>query len=321
MGVPYVSVILLTCNRETLLPGMLDSILDQTFQDFELILVNNGSSDHTAGICNSYRDQDSRIALYTLEKNNGAAAARNFAVGRAHGTYISMVDDDDYCEPGMLEHLVSLAKSYDADISITGCVDEYEDGSVCPKYVYDEIYVWEGEQGLSEFLKREKFHTAPATKLFRRELFEGLRWTEGTRVDDIHFIYKLFCRSRRVVAQGKPMYRFYKHAGNMTAFLSGDMLRPDVLDDYLNMQDERVAYISGHCPALAGQARYARVSYMISMIEKIKKGKAEYCERQLGHMVEYLKLHKAELLDQIWCTDRERALYRQYVAPGSENEG
>lgn len=320
MGVPYVSVILLTYNRRQLLPRMLKSILNQTFADFELILVNNGSTDDTAEICEAYRDRDGRIVLYTLEENEGASAARNFALGRAGGKYISMVDDDDYCEPGMLDHLVSLAKSCGADISITGCVDEYADGSVCPKYVYEETYIWRGAQGLSEFLRREKFHTAPATKLFRRELFEGLRWTEKTRVDDIHFIYKLFCRSRCVVAQGKPMYRFYKHAGNMTSFLSGDVLRPDVLDDYLEMQDERVAYIAEHCPALAGQARYARVSYMISMIEKIRKGEAEQCGRQLEHMVRYVKLHKAELLDPMWCTDRERKLYRQYVEPGSGNE-
>lgn len=320
MRIPFVSVILLTYNREKLLPMMLESILGQSFGDFELILVNNGSTDGTAELCELYRKKDSRIALYTIKKNNGAAAARNFSLSKASGRYVNMVDDDDYCEPGMLEHLVGLAESFDADIAVTGCVDEYADGSVYPKYVYEETYIWRNEQGLSEFLKREKLHTAPATKLFRRELFEGLTWTEGTRVDDIHFIYKLFCKSKCTAAQGKPMYRFYKHAGNMTAFLSGDILRPDVLDDYLNMQDERASYISIHCPVLASQVKYARVSYMISMVEKIKRGQAEHCGRQLMYMTGYIKSHQSDLLDNEWCTDRERQLYSKYIEAVSADE-
>lgn len=310
---PAISVILITYNRDKLLQRMLLAIKNQTFEDYEVILINNGSVDGTQEICQQYATEDSRVKLSTIEVNRGAAPARNLGLDKITGDYVLMVDDDDYCKPNMFAHLYEMALEYNADITITGCVDEYPD-KILPKYVYDELYVWKGHQGLSEFLKREKFHTAPATKLFRKKLFYGKRWIEGTCVDDIHFIYKLFVDAKTVVAQGKPMYHFYKHDGNVSGFLSGDILKAHILNDYLAMQDERVEYISKYATELTEQAVYARVSYMISMVEKIKKGYAENCDEQLKYMIEYLRNHKDDLLGREWTTEREVNLMDMYVS-------
>ncbi len=308
-----ISIVLITYNRRNLLPKMISAVKAQTYEDYEVILINNGSTDGTVELCEEYANEDSRVKLINIDKNNGAAPARNVGLSHISGKYAIMVDDDDYMAPDMLEHLYNMAEKYQADIAITGCVDEYSDGEIVPRYVYDEQYVWNDEKGLREFLKREKFHTAPATKLFKSTLFEGKQWTVGTRVDDIHFIYKLFVDAKVVVAQGKPMYHFYKHGSNMTGFLSGDILKPDVLDDYLAMQDERVDYISTHAPEVTEQVKYARVSYMISMVEKIEKGQAENCEKQLAYMKEYLREHKDDLLGREWTTAREERLMKEYV--------
>lgn len=308
-----ISIILITYNRCHLLGRMIEAIKNQSFEDYEVILINNGSTDETALICDQYASEDERVKLVTIEKNNGAAPARNVGLSKISGRYTIMVDDDDCMEPEMLEQLYHIAEMYQADIAITGCVDEYSDGTIVPRYVYEELYVWEDVEGLREFLKREKFHTAPATKLFKSALFVGKQWTEGTRVDDIHFIYKLFVDAKVVVAQGKPMYRFYKHGSNMTGFLSGDILKCDVLDDYLAMQDERVAYISEYAPSVTEQVKYARVSYMISMVEKIEKGQAVGCERHLEYMKKYLREHSEELLGREWTTSREERLMKEYV--------
>lgn len=309
---PRISVVLSTYNRDKLISRMLDSILSQTFKEFEVILINNGSTDNTKTICQQYVEKDKRIRLIKIEINEGAAKARNIGIDVANGDYIIMVDDDDYCEPKMFEHLYYMVHNYNADIAITGCVDEYDDG-IYVKYQYDELYIWNKIEGVSEFLKREKFHTAPATKLFRKNLFGGLRWTTGTRIDDIHFIYKLFVEAEKVVAQAKPMYRFYKHSGNMTAFLSGDILKPDVLDDYLLMQDERVEHISNRIPQLNKQVRYARLSYMVSMVERIEEGYAEDCDKQLSYMKDYLRREKNEFFTSKWITEREKKIMENHV--------
>ncbi len=307
-----ISIILSTYNRQTLLPRMLDSLLSQTFSDFELLLINNGSTDQTDSICHQYVQRDSRIRYFSLEKNQGAARARNFGLDHALGDYVSMVDDDDYCCPDMMQTLFDMAAEHQADIAVVGCQNAYGD-ELEDFYVYDEEFVLRGSGGLSAFLERKLYNTNAGTKLFRRTLFDGLRWTEGTRVDDIHFIYKLFARAQTVVACGKPLYIKRKHDGNMTAFLSGNRLTPDVLEDYLAMQNERVDYITEHVPALTEQVRYARVSYMISMVERIELGDSEDCQKQLMKMKQFLRCHADELLKTRWTTEREKQLMQTYV--------
>ena len=307
-----ISIILSTYNRQALLPRMLDSLLSQTFTGYELLLINNGSTDQTDAVCRRYAQQDARIRYFSLEENHGAARARNFGLDHALGEYISMVDDDDYCCPDMMQTLSQMAETYQADIAVVGCRHVYGD-MIQDCYVYDGQYVLYGHDGLSAFLDRKLYNTIPGTKLFRRSLFNGLRWIEGTRVDDIHFIYRLFVRAQVVVACGKPLYIQYKHDGNMTTFLSGNRLTPDVLDDYLAMQDERVDYITQHVPALAGQVRYARVSYMISMVERIETGDAIGCESQLEFMKDFLRRHANDLLGTRWTTEREKRLMHIYI--------
>ncbi len=310
---PKISVILCTYNRKDFLIRMLNSVQAQTFKDFELILINNGSIDGTDKICEQYENEDSRIKLITIDINKGAANARNIGIDNAKGEYILMIDDDDYCKPTMFETLINNVIKYNADISIIGSVQENSDGNIKPKYVFDETYFYKGDECISEFLKREKFNTAPATKLFKKSLFEQLRWVEGTRVDDIHFIYKLFVRAKSIVVTGTPLYYVYKHGGNMTSFLSGDILKPDVLDDYLTMQDERVKYISEHLPNVEEQVKYSRVSYMISMVERIKIGNSIDCDKQLNYMINYLKKNENDLLGKKWTTEREIKLMNKYV--------
>ncbi|MCQ2014188.1 glycosyltransferase family 2 protein [Clostridium butyricum] len=311
--IPKISVIMVTYNREKLVERALNSVINQTFKEFELLLVNNGSTDNTLSVCEKYRNEDDRIKLYNIEKNKGSAYARNYAINYVNTEYLLIVDDDDYCEPKMFEHLYNMIVENNADIAITGCVDEYEDNKIVNKYVYDEKYIWNKEEGVSEFLKRDKFHTAPGTKLFKTNLFENVRFIIGKRIDDIHIIYKLFVLANKVVSQGLPMYRFYKHSGNETSFLSGDILKGDILKDYLEMQDERVKYISKNLPSLKKQVEYAKYSYMISMIEKIENGYSKECEKYNEYMKEVVRDNLKDIEKMPWLTKREEGIIAKYV--------
>ena len=308
-----ISVILSTYNRQKLLPRMLDSLLNQEFKDFELILVNNGSTDNTQSICEEYAQKDQRIKLYRIEKNNGPSFARNLGIDKAKGDYICFVDDDDYCEQNYLSMLYNLITEYDSDIAISGSVYEYNDKTISPKYIFEGTYVYNKVEGVSEFLKREKYNTAPATKLFKKELFENVRFISGVKIDDIHVIYKLFVNANKVVVNGIPIYRFHKHSGNMTGFIQKDILTPEILDDYLNMQKERVQYISERVPDLEKQVRYAEFSYMLSMVEKINNGHSINCELQYDIMIQKLCKNSDEILSCNWSTEREKDLMTKYV--------
>ncbi len=308
-----ITVMILTYNRAGMLSRAVDSVLAQSFQEYELLLINNGSTDNTAALCDEYAKKKEAVRVFTLSPNQGISAARNFALDQVQTEFCIFIDDDDFIEPDMLAHLYSMVQDFQADIAITGCVDEYPDGRIVPKYQFEEQYLLSREEGVSEFLKREKFHTSPGTKLFRYRLFDGIRFPKGVLIDDIHTIYKLFVAANRTVVQGKPDYHYCKHIGNATGFLSGSLLRPEVLEDYLNMQDERIAYISENLPALAEQTVYAKYSYLISMVERIEKGESEGCEAYLTKMKEALRENAEYFLRMEWTTDRERRLMAQYV--------
>lgn len=308
-----ITVMILTYNRAEMLSRVVDSVLAQSFQEYELLLINNGSTDNTDTICNAYAEKNNSVRVYTLPVNQGISAARNFALDQVRTEFCIFIDDDDFIEPDMLAHLYGMVQDFQADIAITGCVDEYPDGRIVPKYQYDERYILNREEGVSEFLKREKFHTSPGTKLFRYRLFDGIRFPKGVLIDDIHTIYKLFVAARRTVVQGIPDYHYCKHVGNATGFLSGSLLRPEVLEDYLNMQEERIAYITEKLPSLTEQAVYAKYSYLISMVERIEKGEAERCEAYLIRMKNTLRENADRFLQMKWVTERERRLMAQYI--------
>lgn len=316
---PEISIILCTYNRENLLPNMLDSLLAQTFSDFEIVLIDNGSTDRTHTVCQRYAEADNRFRIFHIERNQGAARARNLGLEHAAGTYISFVDDDDACAPDMYEVLHSLARRYQADISVTGGYKVYGEKRI-PFYLYDGVYVLDRLQGMTEFLLRRLYNTVPGTKLFHRRLFEEIRWPEGTLVDDIHVIYKLFAKAECTVACGKPGYYWVRnHGTNMTGFWDADQLSPEILKEYLEMQDERVNYLDRYLPGAGTAARYARISYMLSMVRKLHQSSCEGCMEYREQMKQYLHSHEEELLDTVWVTEQEKKWFSQYIEKAEEH--
>ena len=112
-----ISVLMLTYNREELVSWAIESILNQTYQNFEFIIVNNGSSDKSGIIAEEYAAQDDRVRVIHRERGN-IGAGRNTGLDAARGEYIAFLDDDDWVEPDFLEFLLGLAQDSQADVGI-----------------------------------------------------------------------------------------------------------------------------------------------------------------------------------------------------------
>ena len=100
-----ITVMILTYNRAEMLSRVVDSVLAQSFQEYELLLINNGSTDNTDTICNAYAEKNNSVRVYTLPVNQGISAARNFALDQVRTEFCIFIDDDDFIEPDMLAHL------------------------------------------------------------------------------------------------------------------------------------------------------------------------------------------------------------------------
>lgn len=288
-----ISVIMLTYNREALVGRAVESILAQTYRDFEFIIVDNGSTDRSGAVVDKYAAQDSRIRVIH-RKRGSIGAGRNTGLDAAKGEYIAFIDDDDWAEPDFLEFLLNLLEENHADVAICGAADK----------VFEQKLLMTAEEALIELMWRKKYNMAFPTKLFRRELMENLRFPENGAYDDIALMYKLLAGAERVAYHGLLKYTFYRHEGNNSAWTTNhELLTPETLDEYLRAYRARTEWLSGKFPNSAPTWQYFEWSFMISMVEKINRLNISGCEEQLkiitNELVEYRQdfLNAPEILE------------------------
>jgi glycosyltransferase involved in cell wall biosynthesis len=309
-----ISVIMLTYNREELLTRAIDSILNQTFKDFEFIIVDNGSTDRSGAIADEYALKDSRIKIIHREQGN-IGSGRNAGLDAATGEYVAFIDDDDYAESDFLEFLYNLAKKHNADIAVCGSTKE-ENGQQLPNgiYQYDEKYIMDAEQATVNFLWRKLYNAAMPTKLVRREMFDSIRFLNEGKYDDITTTYRYFANAKIVAAHGLPRYCFYRHSGNnSSAATKHHLLNPVQLNEYLAAFRERTEYISKILPQLAGLALYSEWSYMISMVEKIHRYGLNNCADLLVLMCDNLRAHWDDFYYGKYILEFEKVWMERYV--------
>lgn len=298
-----ISVIMLTYNREDLVGRAIESILHQTYPDFEFLIIDNGSTDQSGAIADRYASQDSRIRVIHRERGN-IGSGRNTGLDAAQGEYITFIDDDDWAEPDFLEFMYHLIAETDADVAICGAADK----------IFDEKYVMTAEEALITLMWRKKYNMAFPTKLFRREMMENLRFPEDGSYDDIALMYKLLAGAQKVAYHGLPKYTFYRHPGNNSAWTTNHkLLNPATLDEYLHAYRQRTVWLSEKFPASAPAFQYFEWSFMISMVEKIERLGLTDCQAQKEAMVGQLRTHAQEFLQAPECLPFEKEWMKQYV--------
>lgn len=298
-----ISVIMLTYNRETLVSRAIESILAQTYLNFEYVIVDNGSTDRSGAIADEYATKDARVRVIHRERGN-IGAGRNTGLDVAKGEYIAFIDDDDWAEPDFLTFLLNLLEENQADVAICGAADK----------AFDEKRLMTAEEALIELMWRKKYNMAFPTKLFRRELVNGLRFPESGSYDDIALMYKLLAGAKRAAYHGLPKYTFYRHPGNNSSWTTNHkLLTPETLDEYLRAYRTRTEWLSERFPDCTATWRYFEWSFMISMVEKITRLEIPRCEGQLKTMTDELTIHRKEFLNAAEVLEVEKKWVQQYI--------
>jgi glycosyltransferase involved in cell wall biosynthesis len=296
-----ISVIILTRNRPQYLERSVRSIINQTFTDFELILINNGSDDNgsTAAVCEKLCAEFKNIRFISRENSN-IGAGRNVGIDAAVGNYIAFADDDDYAYPTMLSFLYTLITDHQADISFCGSDKEVE-GKVTPQFAFDELLVMEPEKAIYELLERRLLNLATPTKLFKKELLNTLRFSETDKYDDISATYKFFASALKIAAQGIPQYCFVRHGGNNSGFTDDDtMLDPEQLEAYFAAYRERTVYLLEKLPRIAEYVRYSEWSFLLSMYRKIVVNNLANCVARREYIERYLEAASARYVNTLF---------------------
>ena len=211
---PLISVIIPVYNVEKYLDKCINSIVNQTYRNLEIILVDDGSSDNSPAICDEWARKDNRIRVIHQE-NFGQAHARNRGLDAANGSLIGFIDSDDSAKPEMYQRLYELLTENDADLSMCSLYGFDEKGNDL-KFSAHKDEILTGEQVLERmFLSKESFGS-PVNKLYRAEIFEHLRFNEGYIHEDTYIAPHIFGRCRKVVLTSDRLYlRLWRHGSTM----------------------------------------------------------------------------------------------------------
>lgn len=216
-----ISVIVPVYNCEEYLPALLDSVLAQTYQNFEIILINDGSQDNSGGICDAYKQKDTRIRVIHQE-NRGVSHARNQGLAMAAGDVVSFIDSDDILEPDMYELLVKTMQEHAADI--THCGYKHIVGEEI-RLVHDtkRVIPQNTVEALECFVSGRLFGGGLWNKLFRLDLIRDLTFREDLKInEDILFNFQAFNRAKKSVFADFVLYNYIARLGNSAVFRTPD---------------------------------------------------------------------------------------------------
>jgi len=222
---PAISIIVPVYKAEDYLKDCIDSILGQTFTDFELILVDDGSPDRSGEICDTYAELDQRIRV--IHKNNGGcSAARNAGLDSVRGKYIGNVDADDHIAPEMFQTLISLIEEYDADIA--DCQYYEVNGDITIKSGRDEPVVFgEGDFIMKEFFE-SRMKPSVWTKLYKSELWEDVRLPGGRNHQDFYVNLRFALRPLKYVRISDALYYYIIRDNSVTTTWTSRELRETI---------------------------------------------------------------------------------------------
>jgi len=289
---PEISIIVPVYNVELYLRRCIDSILAQTFTNFECILINDGSPDNCPAICDEYAVKDSRI-IVIHQKNAGVSAARNAGLDIALGEWIGFVDSDDWCDPEMFEILYKNAKEQQADISVCDVRFVFDENmTVNIKKKCSDVVIMDSNIAILNSFENRRFWGYSYNKLANKRLFsldcKSLRFNESfIFCEDRLFDFYLLKRARKIVYFPQAYYNYYQHDNSVSA-ITGVKIMPRASISFYNVYKKMLQIeenkkirrriltyagimATGHCLLYIKDKTYLRNDIFLTMRSIVKK--------------------------------------------------
>ena len=259
-----VSVIIPVYNVEKYIQQCLDSIIAQGSYIFEIIIVDDGSTDKTPSICDDYAGRFSFIKVIH-QKNSGVSAARNKGLDNASGEFISFVDGDDYIRPGMYERLVEASYFFSAEMVLCNYDRVAEDGNTVLKRY--SVFHNESVPARKALRWMEKspawIYIMVTNRIYRREILEGVRFPEAKIHEDEYMAHVIFDRCRIVASVEESLYCYRYRSGSI---MTTNLRSIDHIDGFDALQQRYYYYkTKGYTELLRGALE--RAKYQLSFID------------------------------------------------------
>ncbi len=230
-----ISIIVPIYNVEKYLKRCIDSIINQTYTNLEIILVNDGSTDNSKAICDKYKNLDERVKLIDKE-NGGLSDARNVGINYATGKYIGFIDADDYIDSRMYQILYNNIKNTNSDLSICSYI-KIKENEIRNIDFFNDIKIFNKEDALYELLNDNLIDNYAWNKLYNKELFNQVKYPYGKKFEDIGTTYKIIDKTKSVVVTNYCGYYYVNRENSITNNLSHNMIQ-----DYIQMVTEMLFF-------------------------------------------------------------------------------
>lgn len=278
-----ISIIIPVYKVEKYLEKCIQSVINQTYENLQIILVDDGSPDNCGKICDEYAKKDHRIEV--IHKSNGGLSdARNKGLEIAKGEYIGFVDSDDYIEADMYEVLYNLLKQYNADVSICNFYTVSQE-KIAIKNADNGIKEYNRIEILKEILLDNNIQSYAWNKLYKKELFDEIKYPVGKKYEDIGTTFYLLEKCNKVVVTGKPEYYYINRQDSIV-----NNVTETTITDYIELIMQRYDYIEENIKELS--------SYNKNYLKRILKT-AEQDIKSLNKVGDYTKKKYEELYNKV----------------------
>ncbi len=282
MSTPRISVIVPVYKAERYLQECINSILNQTFTDLELILVDDGSPDNSGAICDEYAEKDKRVKVFHQE-NRGVSAARNLGIDNAKGEYITFVDSDDYIESYTLEILYYDIISNKADISCAHGRSKYSDTKEALEK--SKQIIWRDNDAIKKSLLDHSATYSSCRKLYKKEFINDIRFEEGRKIHEDSFFVFCCCLKKPVFVMRNVFVYHYRENPDSASHSPFS----DKFLDILYFANRKQELVNKHFPELQAEANNMIVKANLSMLNIFCRTKDKKYKKDIKQCIKTVK--------------------------------
>ncbi len=293
MEEPLVSVIVPIHNVEGYIQKCVGSILQQTYTNLEIILVDDGSTDTSGGLCDKVKLVDPRVRVIH-KRNGGLSDARNAGIQASKGVYLAFVDGDDYIHNEFIKTLLSTAIKYNADISVCSLYKVYADQSKTRKNKRQRLAVLNNVQAIQDILLPSSLcEVMTWNKLYRKNLFfeNHIEFPVGKIHEDVFTTYKLFFFANKIVFVDKPLYFYIQRGSSIqgSGFSRKNLVKLEACEDIARWVDDKKL-------PLEEEVAYYNVVSRLDLIDKMISSKTgKKYKKEWKELTEWISGHRKEV--------------------------
>ncbi len=280
-----VSVIVPVYNVESFLKRCLDSLVNQTYKNLDIILIDDGSTDNSGALCDEYVSKDNRFRVIHKE-NGGLSDARNVGIEKAQGQYITCIDSDDFVSKYYIENLYFAIKQSGSKISCCGFI-EYHDNdvlSVDKRVSNKDVVILDRVDFYEKMLYQRGMEVTVCAKMYDAVVFDDVRFPKGRLYEDTATIYKLVEKTETIVVIPNLDYFYYQRTGSIVR----SEFNPRKMD-FITYTAEMCSYLVDKYPELEKAAKSRYYSACCNVLFQIPKGTFENEEKYIWNEMKSIR--------------------------------